>query len=60
MGWVRNLANGKVEAVFEGGRDSVDSMISWCRTGPPAANVDDLEIDWETPTGEFSGFNLRF
>jgi len=60
MGWVRNRADGKVEAVFEGGKDAVESMIALCRKGPSAASVDNLDIDWETPTEEFSGFNMRF
>lgn len=59
-GWVRNCPDGRVEAVFEGERSKVTQMIEWCRQGPPAANVMQVDILWETPEGAFQGFNLRF
>jgi len=58
-GWVRNLWDGRVEAVFEGEEQAVGSMIEWCRKGPPAARVDDIEVSWENPSGEFDRFNIR-
>jgi acylphosphatase len=51
-GWVRNNADGRVEAVFEGERDKVESMIGWCRRGPAHAAVEDVEIAWEDPRGD--------
>ncbi|MAW81874.1 MAG: acylphosphatase [Parvularcula sp.] len=42
-GWVRNCADGSVEAVFAGDRAAVDAMIAACRKGPPAARVDNVE-----------------
>jgi len=51
-GWVGNLPDGSVEAVFEGPRDRVQSMLDWCRRGPPGARVDDVAIEWEQPEGE--------
>ncbi len=54
-GWVRNTRDGSVEAVFEGARDHVESMIGWCRRGPPLAHVEDVEVEWEEPRGE-AGF----
>ena len=48
-GWVRNLPDGRVEAVFEGSRESVDEMLAWCRKGPPAARVMHLDVRWEEP-----------
>jgi acylphosphatase len=54
-GWVRNNADGTVEAVFEGERDRVDSMVEWCRRGPAHADVDDVEVTWGEPQGE-AGF----
>jgi acylphosphatase len=57
-GWVRNLVDGRVEAVFEGSLDAVDRMIAWCHEGPPRAQVTDVEVRREQPVGE-SGFALR-
>ncbi|WP_299335245.1 acylphosphatase [Haloplanus sp.] len=57
-GWVRNLNDGRVEAVFEGERTSVESMIEWCHTGSPAADVRDVEVVYESPDGA-SGFEIR-
>jgi acylphosphatase len=51
-GWVRNNADGTVEAAFEGERDRVESMVEWCRRGPRHADVDDLDVAWEEPRGE--------
>jgi acylphosphatase len=51
-GWVRNNADGTVEAAFEGEPDKVESMLEWCRRGPAHAYVDDVEIAWEDPQGE--------
>lgn len=50
-GWVRNLADGRVEAVFEGPRGAVEEAIRWCHEGPPAAQVSDVEVRWEAPEG---------
>lgn len=51
-GWVRNNANGTVEAVFEGDRERVESMVEWCRRGPAHASVDDVDVAWEEPQDE--------
>jgi acylphosphatase len=51
-GWVRNNNDGSVEAVFEGERERVYSMVEWCRRGPSYARVDDVEVAWEEPQGE--------
>jgi acylphosphatase len=57
-GWVRNAADGSVEAVFEGESERVDSMVEWCRRGPGGAIVDDVEAVPEGPVGD-SGFRVR-
>lgn len=57
-GWVRNLYDGRVEAVFEGEPESVDDMVAWARTGPPRAIVESLECFGEQPEGLF-GFDIR-
>jgi acylphosphatase len=59
-GWVRNLRDGGVEAVFEGEREKVDEMLGFCRKGPPGARVSDVEVRWEDYSGEFSGFQVRY
>lgn len=56
-GWVRNLADGRVEAVFEGRRDAVESMVDWCRGGPRLAEVTAVEVEWSQPAGA-SGFDI--
>jgi len=59
-GWVRNRADGSVEALFEGSKDAVDAMISWCHQGPSAAEVTRVEVV-EAPDGpEHRSFSLRF
>ncbi len=58
-GWVRNSADGSVEAVFEGPRDSVQRMLAWCEHGPSAARVLEVATRWEEPTGEDTGFDVR-
>ena len=57
-GWVRNLPDGAVEAVFEGEDAQVDSMLAWARRGPAGADVDDVKVGWEEPQGE-AGFAVR-
>ena len=59
-GWVRNLKDGSVEAMFEGDQDRVDAVLDWCRQGPPHADVLDVTVTWDTYTGEFKGFNIAF
>ena len=56
-GWVRNLPDGNVEAVFEGVEDSVHEMIAWCRRGPPSAAVKGVAVSWE-PVQEEPGFRI--
>ena len=58
-GWVKNLDDGRVEAVFEGSSDDVEGMIEWCHTGSPAAEVGDVETEYGDPEGE-SGFGVRW
>ena len=57
-GWVRNNPDGTVEAVFQGDRDRIDSMVVWCRRGPAAAHVEDVEVKWTEP-GDERGFATR-
>lgn len=59
-GWVRNTRDGRVEAVFEGEREKVEELLNFCHRGPPGASVTGVEVGWEEPTGEFSGFEVRY
>ena len=55
-GYVKNNPDGSVEAVLEGDKDSVEKVIAWCRTGPPKARVDKVNVTWEKFRDEFDGF----
>ncbi len=57
-GWVRNCADGSVEAVFEGERDAVDGLLAFVREGPRGARVDWVDVESEEPEG-LEGFELR-
>ena len=57
-GWVRNLADGRVEAAFEGAPELVEQMVTWCHDGPPRARVTQVDARDELPTGE-AGFAIR-
>ncbi|WP_138007480.1 acylphosphatase [Halalkalirubrum salinum] len=57
-GWVKNLPDGRVEAVFEGTREAVESMIEWCHTGSDRAIVQDVEVSFEEPE-KIDGFEIR-
>ena len=59
-GWVRNLRDGTVEAVFEGEKDKVKSIIAWCQNGPQNARVDQVKVNYEDYTGEFSDFKVTY
>jgi len=59
-GWVRNLWDGRVEAIFEGDEKAVQNAVVWCHQGPPSARVDDIDIKYETPSGEFKGFRITW
>ncbi|MCS7216046.1 MAG: acylphosphatase [Thermodesulfovibrio sp.] len=57
-GWVRNLRDGRVEAVFEGDEEKISIAIQRCKEGPPHARVDNIETIWEEPEG-LKGFEIR-
>jgi acylphosphatase len=57
-GWVRNRADGTVEAEFEGPEGDVAKAVAWCRVGPPAADVTGIDVAAVEPTGA-SGFSVR-
>jgi acylphosphatase len=57
-GWVKNLPDGRVEAVFEGENDSIDAMRAWCSKGPPLAHVLHVDIQEKSCKREFSDFRV--
>ena len=59
-GWVKNLADGRVEAIFEGDDRDVGEVVEWCHAGPAEAIVDDVEIINENYKGEFSKFDIMY
>ncbi|HUO42352.1 MAG TPA: acylphosphatase [Methylomirabilota bacterium] len=59
-GWVRNLMDGRVEAIFEGEKRDVDAMIEFCKLGPPGAYVMQLDVTWEDWAGEFTEFKVGY
>ena len=58
-GWVRNLDDGRVEAVFEGTEAAVEAMVAWCETGSKAADVDGVDAEYGEPEG-LDGFEVRW
>ena len=59
-GWVRNQADGTVEAVFEGDREGVSAVIDWCKKGPPLSKVKSVDISWEDYKGELKEFSITY
>jgi len=59
-GWVSNLPDGRVEAVFEGEEESVRALVEFCNRGPPGARVTSVDLTWEDFTGEFDGFKIKY
>ncbi|HVR60865.1 MAG TPA: acylphosphatase, partial [Polyangia bacterium] len=58
-GWVRNLPDGSVEVMAEGGDLAVLGFLEYLRRGPGGARVTNVETDWAEATGDFSGFEIR-
>jgi acylphosphatase len=58
-GWVRNVGWNTVEAIAEGSREQVDQFVQMVKTGPSASRVSESRVEEETPTGEFSTFEMR-
>ncbi len=59
VGWVRNRADGTVEAVAEGEEAAIESFLAWCRKGPERAQVDDVEVERLEALGTDTGFTVR-
>ena len=59
-GWVKNLPDGRVEAIIEGYSDGLKTLVQKCRIGPSLSKVTDILVTVEPFTGEFSGFKVRY
>jgi acylphosphatase len=59
-GWVRNLPDGRVEAVFEGEEEAVKALIEFCKRGPSGARITNVDLRWENFAGEFDAFKVRY
>lgn len=58
-GWVRNLPDGRVEALCRGEHAAMESLLEWCGQGPRMARVDHVQTAWEVAGEVFSGFHIR-
>jgi acylphosphatase len=58
-GWVRNMDDGRVEAVLEGRKELIEQAIFACKNGPAGARVTDIDIAWNNPLGE-QEFEIRY
>ena len=59
-GWVANRRDGSVETIAEGRRSDMDEFLDFLHRGSPSASVQGVDVEWESPTGEFSGFRVRY
>ena len=59
-GWVKNRFDGSVEAILEGEKADVQALVEWCHKGPPHARVRQVEVEWESYTGEFTDFSVGY
>jgi len=59
-GWVRNVGYDSVETIAEGEREKLERFASVVKNGPHAARVDEANVEWETASGEFQNFNVRY
>ena len=59
-GWVRNVWDGRVEAVFEGPEHVVKEAVAWCHRGSPPARVENVQVNYQQPTGELKHFRITW
>ncbi|MFZ5906116.1 MAG: acylphosphatase [Nitrospirota bacterium] len=59
-GWVKNLRDGRVEALFEGAKDIIEKAVAACYAGPPASRVSHIDIHWEEYIGDQEGFSITY
>lgn len=59
-GWVRNLFDGRVEAVLEGSKELIEEALKKIKIGPPAARVDHIDLNWNEPVENLPDFRIRY
>lgn len=59
-GWVKNLYDGRVEAIFEGDNSLIEKAVNKCRKGPPGSLVKEIDILREEYSGELKGFEIKY
>jgi len=59
-GWVKNLPDRRVEAVFEGEKENVEKVVEFCKRGPHGARVTKVDVHWQNFTGEFKNFTIKY
>ena len=59
-GWVRNLYDGRVEALFEGSRELIEQAVQECWKGPAGSSVRNIVVQWEESSTEHIGFEIRY
>lgn len=57
-GWTKNLLDGRVEIIAEGSEGAIMKFVEIIKEGPPGAKVDDMEMEWDEPTNEFTDFTI--
>lgn len=57
-GFVRNLSDGRVEAVFQGSKEEIEEMIELCKKGPFLAEAENVQVAWEDQEEKFNGFEI--
>ncbi len=58
VGEIRNLPDGRVEAIVEGPKERIEEFVEWCKRGPPAAEVEEVGVRWSKALGEFRTFMI--
>ena len=57
-GWVQNETDGSVTIAAEGEATALEKFLEWCRKGPPLANIEKVDVEWQEATGEFKRFDI--
>jgi len=60
VGWVKNLVDGTVEVKAEGNKDELYQLVEWLNVGSARSDVENVDVIWTDPTGEFTQFEMRF